>query len=135
MPESDKIIPDLQSALVCEDVRQEVNGMQSIIGVLSAVPSPQLPVRLLKLCIWTRWCGGVGSFLQQARILSPDEEEKIGEAQVHFQLREMEAQATNVHFFSGATFREYGRHVVEIYLDGDLRLRFLLPVIQIRKQP
>ena len=31
---SDVILPDLQSAVLCEDVRCEINGMQTLVGVL-----------------------------------------------------------------------------------------------------
>ena len=27
------VLPDLQASIVCEDVRQEVNGLQTLVGV------------------------------------------------------------------------------------------------------
>ena len=52
------ILPDLQSAVICEDVRCEFNGMQTLVGVLSVIPAPTLPINYFRLCIWSRWCGG-----------------------------------------------------------------------------
>ncbi len=39
-----RILPDLQSSLLCEDVRQEANGNFFIIGVVNFLRVPQLPV-------------------------------------------------------------------------------------------
>ncbi|MEA3206824.1 MAG: hypothetical protein QOG92_2549, partial [Verrucomicrobiota bacterium] len=70
---SDALLPDLQASILCEDVRQEVNGLQTLVGVISVLPTPSLPVGLLKLCLWTRWCGGFGNFRQTSRILGVEE--------------------------------------------------------------
>ncbi len=128
------IPPDLQAALLCEDVRSEVNGTQTLVGVLGVLPTPTLPVGFFKLCLWTRWCGGTGRFRQAARLLDPDDE-KVAEAAIDFELREMEASATNVHFFGGLQIHKFGLHHVEVDLDGRLHLRFPWPVIQIQPPP
>ena len=67
------MLPDLQSAVLCEDVRCEVNGMQTLVGVLSVIPAPGLPITCMRLCIWARWCGGTGKFRQKSRIVGVDE--------------------------------------------------------------
>jgi hypothetical protein len=66
---TDVILPDLQSAVLCEDVRCEINGMQTLVGVLSVIPAPALPINYIRLCIWTRWCTGAGKFRQKSRIV------------------------------------------------------------------
>lgn len=123
------LVPDLQAALLCEDVRQEINGMQTLVGVLTALPFPQLPARLIKLCVWSRWTGGQGGFTQTSRILAPDEETEVGRSEVQFELKDMDGNATNVHYFGGLVFHHPGCHTVEILLDGELQLRFAIPVI------
>ncbi len=128
------IIPDLQSAVLCEDVRTEVGGSQTLVGVIGAIPVPQLPIGFFKLCLWTRWCGGFGRFHQASRLLDPDDE-TVAEAAIDFELREIEGSATNVHFFGGAQIKKFGVHHVEINLDGDMHLRFPVPVVQISQPP
>ncbi len=128
-----ELYPDLQAVVVCEDVRQEVNGMQTLVGVVSALPVPKLPARLMKLCIWSRWTGGIGKFTQASRIIAPDDETILGESSVQFQLRELEAHATNVNFFAGITIGVTGNHTVEILLDDELRTRFTIAVMQAGK--
>src|SRR5437764_14734017 len=36
---TDVILPDLQSAFLCEDVSRHLNGMQTLVGVASAIPA------------------------------------------------------------------------------------------------
>jgi hypothetical protein len=129
--ESNNVVPDLQSSVLCEDVRQEVNGMQSLIGVINVVPARALPVGLLKLCVWTRWCGGIGKFRQRSRIVGVDEAQVIAESHIDFELKELEGHVTNVNLYTGVQFQQFGVHHVEILLDGELVIRYPLPVVKV----
>lgn len=129
--EENAILPDLQSCVLCEDVRCEINGMQTLVGVINVIPAPALPVNALRLCIWSRWCSGSGKFRQKSRIIGVDEQQVLAQAEVEFELREMEGHATNVHYFGGVQFQQYGLYHVEVFLDDELRLRFPLPVIRV----
>jgi hypothetical protein len=129
--EETAIPPDLQSAVLCEDVRCEINGMQTLVGVINVIPAPALPINCMRLCIWSRWCSGSGKFRQKSRILGVDEQQVLAQAEVEFELREMEGHATNVHYFGGVQFQQFGMHHVEIFLENELRLRFPLPVVRI----
>lgn len=128
---SEIILPDLQAAALCEDVRAEVSGQQTLVGVLGAIPTPTVPIGFLKLCLWTRWCGGMGAFTQRTVIVDPEEEKPIAESSVNFILNHMNAHATNVHFFGRLQFQRFGVYNIEIYLDQQLRLRIPLPVIKV----
>jgi hypothetical protein len=127
----DAILSDLQGCVLCEDVRCEYNGMQTLVGVVNVIPAQSLPINYLRLCIWSRWCSGAGTFLQKSQIVSADEQQVIAQADVEFELKEMEGHATNVHYFGGVQFRQFGLHHVEIFLENELRLRFPLPVVRI----
>lgn len=126
---AETVLPDIQGSLVCEDVRMEVNGSQTLVGVINAIIAPKLPVRIIKLCIWTRWTSGEGRFNQEARIVAPDEERIVSRNLITFQLGGLDAHATNVHFFGGIQFDQHGAYHVEIRLDDALRLRYPLNVI------
>jgi hypothetical protein len=128
------ILPDLQASLLCEDVRAEMSGQQTLVGVLTVIPAPMLPVAFFKLCLWTRWCGGEGTFTQRSLIISSEDEQILAESRVEFTLNEFEGNATNVHVFGGVKFERYGVHHVEIHLDDELQLRFPMPVIQVGQQ-
>ena len=130
----DNISPDLQSVILCEDVRTEVSGAQTLVGVIGAIPAPQVPIGFFKLCLWSRWCGGIGRFHQDSHLLDPDDE-VVAEASIDFQLQEIEGSATNVHFFGGVQVKKFGVHHVEIRLDGDMRMRFPVPVVRVAQPP
>src|SRR5712692_8308141 len=74
METTEAILPDLQSCVLCEDVRCEFNGMNTLVGVLNVIAAPSLPINYLRLCIWTRWCSGTGKFKQRSRIVGVDEQ-------------------------------------------------------------
>ena len=63
--------------------------------------------------------------------MGADEAQLIAQAEVEFELKEMEGHATNVHYFGGVQFQQFGLHHVEIFLEDELRLRFPLPVVRV----
>lgn len=129
------IPPDLQAAVLCEDVRTEISGQQTLVGVIGVIPAPVVPIGVFKLCLFTRWCGGVGEFTQRSLILSSEDEAPLAQAEVKFNLPEMNSHVTNVHVFGGLQFARHGIYTVEIRLDGEIRLRFPLPVVPVKPQP
>ncbi|MEM6820374.1 MAG: hypothetical protein AAF558_00335 [Verrucomicrobiota bacterium] len=122
------MVPDLQCALICEDVRLEVAGGNTLVGVINTIPAPQLPIRLMKICVFTRWCSGEGSFDQTTRVLALDES-VLSQTKTEFHLASEENHATNVAVFGGVEFTEEGAYPVEIYLNEELILRFPLQVV------
>jgi hypothetical protein len=129
------MIPDLQASLMCEDVRMEANGSNTIVGVVNFIGAPMLPIRIFKACVWTRWCSGSGHFLQETKIIAPDEETLIGEAKIEFELKDEESHTTNVNVFSGLEFKEFGIYHVEILLDGKLKVRYPVNVVRVQPPP
>lgn len=124
-------MPTLQGSLICEDVRQEMHGHQTLVGVLNAIPAISVPVGVLKICLWTRWCNGMGKFRQISRLLGPDENRIVDDTSVNFELKNLEAHATNVHMFAGIQFKDFGTHHVEILINESLMLRFPLEVVKV----
>jgi hypothetical protein len=122
------MIPDLQASLVCEDVRVEVSGAHTIVGVINGIAAQRTPVRILKLCVWTRWCSGVGNYVQDTRIICPDEETVLQEVSTEFRLADSDGHVTNVNVFHGLEFQQTGNYHVELSLDGELRMRYPMRV-------
>jgi hypothetical protein len=71
----------------------------------------------------------------EPNVILPDLQSAVICEDVEFVLKEMEGHATNVHYFGGVQFQQYGMHHVEIYLENELQLRFPLPVIQVQQRP
>ncbi len=123
------MIPDLQSSILCDDVRQERNGKFMLIGLFDAIVAQSLPVRYPRLFMVTRWCSGEGEFNQATRILKPDQGSVLVQGKIiPVRLPGPEATATNVEAFLNVSFEEVGTHWIEILLDGDLKLRYPLRV-------
>ncbi len=123
---SDKILPDLQACVLCEEVRQEMNGNFMLIGVLGMLTVPALPITAFKLCLFTRWCCGVGKFKYHHRVFLPDNTSVIASSQGQLQLESVEDHVTQVTIFGNVQFQQAGTHWVEAHLDDELKLRFPL---------
>lgn len=124
-----RILPDLQSALVCEDVRQEVTGNFIILGVAAFLRVPQVPVTANRLCVFSRWCAGVGNFTETVRIIAPDQTTVLREAKVKFALQDPAHNATNLSVFGQLEIPSAGIYFVEVLVDDVLKLRFPLAVL------
>lgn len=129
------MIPDLQSSLLCDDVRQERNGKFMLIGLFDAVGAPQFPLRYPRLFMVTRWCSGEGEFIQHSRILKPNQTDILIEGkEIPVRLQNPEASATNVEVFMNVSFEGPGTHWIEVLLNNDLKLRYPLRVNQVTQQ-
>jgi len=82
-----RILPDLQASILCEEVRQEINGNFILIGVIGFVSVPQLPVTAFKLCLFNRWAAGLGQFTETTRLVGPDQTTVLRQSNVKFQLQ------------------------------------------------
>lgn len=123
------ITPDIQSSILCDDVRQERNGKFILIGLFDAIVVQALPVRYPRLFMVTRWCSGQGEFKQRTRILRPDQSTVLVEGQnIPVRLQSPEATATNVEVFLNVEFQAEGTHWIEVLLDDDLAVRYPLRV-------
>ena len=122
-----KMAPDLQSSILCDDVRQECNGKFILIGLFDAIAVPQYPAVFHRLCMVNRWCCGVGDFIQQSRLIKPDETTVVVEGKpVPVKLQDSTATATCVEFFMNVRFDTPGTYWTEILLDGGMKLRYPL---------
>ena len=129
------MIPDLQSSLICDDVRQERNGKFILIGLFDGIVAQTLPIRYPRLCLVTRWCGGEGEFTQTTRIFKPDQTETLVEGKaIRFQLSGPEANTTNLEYYMNVVFEKADTHWIEILLDGNLTLRYPLRVTLVRRK-
>jgi hypothetical protein len=130
--QASRILPDLQCALICEDVRQEANGNFIIIGVINFVRVPQLPVTAAKLCFFTRWTAGLGQFIESVRLIAPDQTTVLRKSEVKFALEDASLHATNVTVFGQVQFEFPGTYYIEVLVDDVMKLRFPLSVAVVK---
>jgi len=123
------MIPDLQASILCDDVRQEINGKFMLIGLFDVITAQQFPLAFPRLCVVTRWCGGEGQFHQTTRLLKPDQSTVLAHGRsMPVRFPNTEATVTNVEVFLNIGFEQPGCYWVEILLDADLKLRYPLRV-------
>ena len=126
--------PDLQASVLCDDVRQEINGKFMLIGLFERLGLQQFPGAVPKFCIVNRWCCGEGTYTQQTRIVAPDGVTKLVEGRaVEIKLQNEGAIATSVEFFVNLRFPSAGTYWVEVTIDHELKIRYPLLVGEIRK--
>ena len=129
--EATRILPDLQSSLLCEEVRQEANGNLFLIGVIGLVRVPQLPIVAARLCVFNRWTAGIGRFTECTRLVAPDQTTVIRKGEVKFELRDTTLHATNVTVFGQIEFKAAGTYFIEVLVDDVMKLRYPIPVVHV----
>lgn len=130
------MLPDLQSSLLCDDVRQERNGKFILIGLFDAIGVPKYPAVFQRLCMVNRWCCGFGEFTQQSRILKPDGMTVgVQGKPVPVKLPDSESNATCVEIFMNVKIEVPGTYWIEVLLDNQLKLRYPLKAAQIKPPP
>lgn len=129
-----RILPDLQSSLLCEEVRQEISGNFILLGIVAYVRVPQLPITALKLCVFNRWTAGLGQFVETVRMVAPDDS-VMRQSQVRFQLQDATHNATNVTLFAQLEFKIPGTYYVEVLVDDVMKLRVPVPVMVVQPPP
>ena len=130
-----RILPDLQCALLCEDVRPEANGNFILVGVIGLVRVHQVPVTAFKLCVFNRWTAGIGQFTESVRLIAPDQTTVLRKGQVKFALQDAAHNATNVTVFPQVEFPAAGVYYIEVLVDDVMKIRFPLPVAVVQPPP
>lgn len=125
------MIPDLQTCLLCDDVRQEISGKLILIGIFDSIGIPNYPFVYPRAFLVTRWCSGEGEFVQQARILNPDNSVLVEGKPLPFKLNSNENIATNIEMFMNLQFKQPGLYWFELLLNNSLELRYPLRLTKI----
>ena len=134
MTEND-MLPDLQSSLLCDDVRQERNGKFMLIGLFDGLGVPQYPAVFQKLCLVNRWCCGQGEFVQSSRIVGTDGITVLAQGkQVTIRLPHDMATATSVEIFLNVKLETPGTYWVEVILEDSMRIRYPLQAREVKQQ-
>ncbi|MBT3296369.1 MAG: hypothetical protein HN919_00635 [Verrucomicrobia bacterium] len=129
------MLPDLQSSLLCDDVRQERNGKFMLIGLFDGLSVPQYPAVFQKLCLVNRWCCGQGEFIQESRIMGTDGVTVLAQGkQVAIRLPHDRATATSVEIFLNVKLETPGTYWVEVILEESMRIRYPLQAREVKQK-
>jgi hypothetical protein len=123
-----RILPDLQCSLLCEEVRQEINGSFLLIGVFHFVRVPEVPVTAPRLCLFNRWTAGFGQFVETVRLIAPDQVTVLRKHESKFELKDVTLHAVNVVMMGQVKFETAGPYYVEVLVDDVMKIRFPLVI-------
>lgn len=127
--------PDLQFSVLCDDVRREDNGKLMLIGLFEVLGGPQFPLTYPGMHVVNRWGNGQGAWKQKVRLVGAANVTLVETIESPVTLPEPHANVTAVSFFRNIVFPQPGRYWVEVLLDGDLKQRYPVTVVELRQEP
>ncbi len=114
--------PDLVYSVLCDDVRQEINGKFIFLGVFQNIWVKGLPAVHHRLCIANSWYNGIGGFHARSAVVAPDKKTRVverpGQDRPHGGGTRFDRGED---FFQNIRFAEEGLYWVEVSLEGDAR--------------
>ncbi len=132
---TDAIKPSLNFTIICDDVRQEMGGKLSLMGLFENIYAPKFPAVHPRIAILTEWSGGQGEFGIKMRILAPDGKTVIRETNSKMTLSGVNYKHRDVSLHLNVEFKTPGTYWVENYLDEELINSIPLNVVQVKEQP
>lgn len=129
-----RILPDLQCSLICDDIRQEASGNLIFLGVIGLIRVPGVPIVAPKLCVVNRWTAGKGQFTEQVRLIAPDGTTVIRKSSAKLALPDPVQNVTNVSLFGQVEFPAAGVYYIEVLVDDVMKLRYAIPLMVVPQQ-
>ncbi len=132
---TDEVKPSLNFTIICDDIRQEMGGKLSLMGLFENIYAPKFPAVHPRIAILTEWSGGQGEFGIKMRIVSPEGKTVIRETKSKMTLNGVNYKHRDVSLHLNVEFKTPGTYWVENYLDDELINSIPLNVVQVKEQP
>jgi len=116
---STSIKPRLSYTLLCDDVRQEMGGKFSLMGLFESISSHSFPALHNRFAIMNEWTGGKGEFTVRIRLLTPDQTQVISESETKLTLFNETQRHRDISIRYNTTFKVPGTYWIETLLDGE----------------
>lgn len=130
----DKTRPRLNFTLLCDDIRQELGGKISLMGIFENIYATSFPAVHPRLAIMNEWAEGLGEFEATLRILSPDRKTMLRESVTRLKLIDARFKHRDISIHLNIEFREPGTYWIENYLDGILVNAIPLNVMLVKEK-
>jgi len=128
------IKPVLVHTILCDDVRQEMGGKFSLMGLFEAISSVNFPAVHPRFAIMNEWSGGRGEFTAKIRLLAPDRKAVISESEAKLALFNETQHHRDISLRFNTTFPAPGTYWIEMLIDNEQVALVPLPVQQINQQ-
>ncbi len=113
------IKPRLNYTLICDDVRQELGGKFSLMGLFESIYTKSFPAVHYRFAIVNEWSGGKGEFTVRIRLLAPDREQVLSESRTKLTLFDESQRHRDISIRFNTTFNVPGAYWVETLLDDE----------------
>ncbi len=124
-----KAKPELRFTLLCDDVRQELGGKFSLMGLFESISAPVFPAVHHRFAIVNEWAGGTGEFTARIRLLTPDRGQVLSESESTFSLYTMTQHHRDISIRLNTTFTVPGTYWIETLINGEPAGFTPLPVL------
>ncbi len=131
---AEKTRPHLNFTLLCDDIRQELGGKISLMGIFENIYATSFPAVHPRLAIMNEWAEGSGEFEATLRILSPDRKTILRESVTRLKLIDARFKHRDISIHLNIEFREPGTYWIENYLDGILVNSIPLNVMLVKEK-
>ncbi len=132
---AEKIKPSVSFTIICDDVRQEVGGKVSLMGLFENIYATRFPATHPRLAVITEWSEGAGEFDIRTRLLSPDRKTVLRETSSRVTLNGVNFRHRDVSVHLNIDFKAPGTYWIENLVDGELVNSLPLRVVQAKEQP
>jgi hypothetical protein len=111
-------MPRLNFTLICDDVREEVGGKFSLMGLFESIFAPAFPAVHHRFAIVNEWAGGRGEFNVRIRLVAPDRTTILSETESKLTLFNETQRHRDIALQLNTTFQAPGIYWVETLVDG-----------------
>jgi hypothetical protein len=116
---NNRVKPRLSFTLICDDVRQEMGGKFSLMGLFESIFSHTFPAMHHRFAIVNEWIGGRGDFMVRIRLLAPDRSQVLSESQTKLSLYNETQRHRDISIRYNTTFKVPGTYWIETLLDDE----------------
>ena len=114
-----RIKPRLNYTILCDDVRAELGGKYSLMGLFESIYSNSFPALHHRFAIVNEWSGGKGEFMVKIRLLAPDRKQVLSESETKLNLFSETQRHRDISVRFNTTFTVPGTYWVETVLDDE----------------
>ncbi len=125
--------PSLTFTLFCDDVRQEVGGKISLMGLFEHVYAVQFPVMHPRMVVVQEWTEGRGEFEAKTSLLAPDRKLCLRETTSRISLNDTNFKQRDISVHLNVEFKTAGTYWLDTHVDGELVSSVPLQVIQVKE--
>jgi len=126
--------PVLVQTILCDDIRQEMGGKFSLMGLFETISAGTFPAIHPRFAIMNEWSGGRGEFTAKIRLLAPDRKTVMSESEAKLALFNETQHHRDISLRFNTTFPAPGTYWIEMLLDNEQIALVPLPVQQISQQ-